>query len=78
MLDVKVTDAVDKDIKQIRVNIGETAAFPLNGNGRIRTQIVPRKSVGNMIETQITVTATDASNNTASSSVTIWLEKSLR
>jgi hypothetical protein len=77
-LDVLVTDAVDKSIKNVQVILGENATFQLNGKEQLHTHITARRAVGDQIVTQMTVYATDASGNIGQSSVTFLVDKSLR
>jgi hypothetical protein len=77
-LDVKVADAVDKKIKQVSVAVGENASYALDHSEQLRTVLTARRAIGDMIETEITVTATDASGNTGRASVNVLIEKSLR
>ena len=74
-LDVQVTDAVDKMIKQVSVAVGENGVYALDKNGHLDTQLSPRRTIGDMIQTTITVSATDASGNTGQASVTVLLKK---
>lgn len=77
-IDVKVSDAVDKKIKQVSVAVGENAAYALDASERLRAILTARRAIGDMIETKITVKATDASGNTGQASVSVLIEKSLR
>jgi hypothetical protein len=77
-LNVKVSDVVDKRIKQVSVAIGENAEYALDHFEQLRTVLTARHAIGDMIETQITVTATDASGNTGQASVDVLIEKRLR
>jgi Bacterial Ig-like domain (group 3) len=77
LLHLEVTDAVDKNIKQVNVAVGENAAYALGRHEELFTFLTARRAVGDMIETQITVTATDASGNTGQASVSFLIEKTL-
>jgi hypothetical protein len=77
-LDAEVADAVDKNIKQVGVSVGENANYALNRSGKLSTVLTARRAIGDMIETTITVTATDASGNTGQTSVNVLIEKGLR
>lgn len=76
-LEVQVTDTVDKNIKQVSVTVGENAVYGLDQSGHLRTQLSPRKAIGGMVETLITVSATDASGNTGQASVRVLLKKGI-
>jgi len=76
-LHLEVTDAVDKNIKQVNVAVGENATYALGRHEELFTFLTARRAVGDMIETQITVTATDASGNTGQASVSFLIEKAL-
>ena len=78
VLDVQVLDAVDKKIKQVNVAVGANASYALNKAERMSVRMSPGHSIGNMVQTQITVTATDASGNTGQASVSILLQKDLQ
>lgn len=75
VLDVKVTDAVDEDISSVGVALGQTAGYALGPTGELRTTLRPRRAIGNMVEAQITVTASDASGNTGVSNAYFWIQK---
>ncbi len=77
-LELEVTDAVDHAVKKVHVAIGESADFALSPKQILKTKLTPRHAMGGMIETQITITATDASDNVGKSTVTSWLSHKLR
>jgi hypothetical protein len=77
-LTVQVTDAVDKHIKQVSVTVGETASYALDESESLHATLTARHAIGDMIVTEITVSATDASGNTGQSSVTVLIQKDLR
>jgi len=77
-LDVQVVDAVDKNIKQISVGVGENGAYALDRSEELHTVLTASHAIGDMIDTVITVTATDASGNTGQASVRFLIQKTLR
>jgi hypothetical protein len=46
--------------------------------GQLHTQLSPSRAIGNMIQTQITVRAADASGNGGQASVTVFIAKGAR
>ena len=77
VFDIQVVDAVDKKIKQVNIAVGENASYPLDKTGHLSARMSPRRAVGNTVVTQITVTASDASNNTGQAAVSVLLQKDL-
>lgn len=75
---VKVSDAVDKEIKQVGVAVGESAAYPLDTSSTANIRLTPHHAIGDMIQTQIRVTATDASGNTGQAFVQVLIKEDAR
>jgi hypothetical protein len=73
-IDIHVNDVVDKNIKQVGIVVGESAAYPLDKAGRADVRLTPRHAINDHIQTQITVTAADASGNTGSATVQVLLK----
>lgn len=67
-LDVRITDAVDKNIKKFNASFGTQGNYSIGPSGRERVQLV-RPDSGEQIQMQISVQASDASGNPAFANV---------